>query len=175
MAKKGSGTSSSTRISATLHNPGQILKTADLWRGRTSPCARRSVNQGLGTSSETEDLRMPMGDIRNGDTDGLWAPLTPQDAHGSFGNGFEQDTYGIHLARTMSLRPEKTPLGLFGGAFHYGQSYMDGTADERAALPTSTSTRSRPMPPTNRRRLCRLRRSMPGTTTRNSRARPIAR
>lgn len=90
-----------------------------------------SVNQGLGMLSETEDLRMRMGDIRNGDTDGLWVRTYARkdSAHGSFGNGFEQDTYGIHLGADHVVKAGNDASWLFGGAFHYGQSDMDGTAD----------------------------------------------
>ena len=90
-----------------------------------------SVNQGLGMLSETEDLRMRMGDIRNGDTDGLWVRTYARkdSAHGSFGNGFEQDTYGIHLGADHVVKAGKDASWLIGGAFHYGQSDMDGTAD----------------------------------------------
>lgn len=90
-----------------------------------------SVNQGLGMLSETEDLRMRMGDIRNGDTDGLWVRTYARkdSAHGSFGNGFEQDTYGIHLGADHVEKAGNDASWLFGGAFHYGQSDMDGTAD----------------------------------------------
>ena len=90
-----------------------------------------SVNQGLGMLSETEDLRMRMGDIRNGDTDGLWVRTYARkdSAHGSFGNGFEQDTYGIHLGADHVMKAGSDASWLFGGAFHYGQSDMDGTAD----------------------------------------------
>lgn len=90
-----------------------------------------SVNQGLGMLSETEDLRMRMGDIRNGDTDGLWVRTYARkdSAHGSFGNGFEQDTYGIHLGADHVVKSGSDASWLFGGAFHYGQSDMDGTAD----------------------------------------------
>lgn len=90
-----------------------------------------SVNQGLGMLSETEDLRMRMGDIRNGDTDGLWVRTYARkdSAHGSFGNGFEQDTYGIHLGADHVVKAGNDASWLIGGAFHYGQSDMDGTAD----------------------------------------------
>ena len=90
-----------------------------------------SVNQGLGMLSETEDLRMRMGNIRNGDTDGLWVRTYARkdSAHGSFGNGFEQDTYGIHLGADHVVKAGNDASWLFGGAFHYGQSDMDGTAD----------------------------------------------
>lgn len=90
-----------------------------------------SVNQGLGMLSETEDLRMRMGDIRNGDTDGLWVRTYARkdSAHGSFGNGFEQDTYGIHLGADHVEKAGNDASWLIGGAFHYGQSDMDGAAD----------------------------------------------
>ena len=90
-----------------------------------------SVNQGLGMLSETEDLRMRMGDIRNGDTDGLWMRTYARkdSAHGSFGNGFEQDTYGIHLGADHVEKAGNDASWLIGGAFHYGQSDMDGAAD----------------------------------------------
>lgn len=90
-----------------------------------------SVNQGLGMLSETEDLRMRMGDIRNGDTDGLWVRTYARkdSAHGSFGNGFEQDTYGIHLGADHVVKAGNDASWLIGGAFHYGQSDVDGTAD----------------------------------------------
>ena len=90
-----------------------------------------SVNQGLGMLSETEDLRMRMGDIRHDDTDGLWVRTSARkdSAHGSFGNGFEQDTYGIHLGADHVVKSADDASWLLGGAFHYGRTDMDGTAD----------------------------------------------
>ena len=90
-----------------------------------------SVNQGLGMLSETEDLRMRMGDVRNGDTDGLWVRTYARkdSAHGSFGNGFEQDAYGIHIGADHVVKTGNEASWLFGGAFHCGRSDMDGVAD----------------------------------------------
>ena len=90
-----------------------------------------SVAQATGMLSETEDLRMRMGDVRNGDTDGLWVRTYARkdSAHGSFGNGFEQDAYGIHIGADHVVKTGSEASWLFGGAFHYGRSDMDGVAD----------------------------------------------
>ncbi len=90
-----------------------------------------SVAQGLGMLSETEDLRMRMGDIRNGVSDGAWVRTYARrdTAHGSYGNGFEQDTYGIHVGADRVVKAGEQGSWLLGGALHYGKSDMDGVAD----------------------------------------------
>lgn len=90
-----------------------------------------SVHQGLGMLSETEDLRMRMGEVKHGVNDGLWArTYARQDtAHGSYGNGFKQDIYGIHIGADRLISVDDKSSWLVGGAFHYGRSDMEGVAD----------------------------------------------
>ena len=87
-----------------------------------------SVAQGLGMLSETEDLRMRMGEIRNGVKDGLWVRTYARKdrAYGSFGNGFEQDTSGIHVGIDHVTTKGGASSWLLGGAFHYGRANLDG-------------------------------------------------
>ena len=90
-----------------------------------------SVSQGLGMLSESEDLRMRMGEVRNGVSDGLWTrTYARQDgAKGSFGKEFKQDTYGIYLGADRVVAIDDDSSWLLGGAFHYGRSDMEGVAD----------------------------------------------
>lgn len=126
-APDAQGTSSSTG------NKGQ-------WHvvlGQSTPEAKQvlslgaSVSQGLGMLSESEDLRMRMGEVRNGVSDGLWTrTYARQDgAKGSFGKGFKQDTYGIYLGADRVVAIDDDSSWLLGGAFHYGRSDMEGVAD----------------------------------------------
>lgn len=87
-----------------------------------------SVAQGVGMLSEMEDLRTRMGDIKNGATDGLWARtyFRKDRAYGSFGNGFEQDTSGIHIGLDHVYQLDESSSWLLGGAFHYGRSDLEG-------------------------------------------------
>lgn len=90
-----------------------------------------SITQALGMLSETEDLRMRMGDVRHGDTDGLWVRTYSRkdSAHGSFGNGFEQDVHGFHIGADHVIRSNDNASWLVGGAFHYGKSDIEGAAE----------------------------------------------
>ena len=90
-----------------------------------------SVAQATGMLNENEDLRLRMGDVRHGATDGLWVRTYARKdrAQGSFGNGFEQDTYGIHIGADHILTSDARSSWLLGGAFHYGQSDIDGAAE----------------------------------------------
>lgn len=89
-----------------------------------------SVQQGLGMLSETEDLRMRLGDVRSGADDGLWARTYARkdSAHGA-AVGFDQKTYGLHLGADRAVRSSDDASWLFGAAFHYGRSDMDGAAE----------------------------------------------
>ena len=90
-----------------------------------------SVTQALGMLAETEDLRMRMGDVRHGDTDGLWVRTYSRkdSARGSFGNGFEQDVHGFHIGADHVIRTNSNASWLLGGAFHYGKSDIEGAAE----------------------------------------------
>ncbi len=79
-----------------------------------------SLTQAVGMLSETEDLRMRMGDIRHGDTDGLWVRTYSHkdSAHGSFSNGFEQDVHGFHIGTGHVIRTNSDASWLLGGAFY---------------------------------------------------------
>ena len=90
-----------------------------------------SITQALGMLSETEDLRMRMGDVRHGDTDGLWVRTYSRkdSARGSFGNGFEQDVHGFHIGADHVIRTNNNASWLLGGAFHYGKSDIEGAAE----------------------------------------------
>lgn len=90
-----------------------------------------SVSQGLGMLSESEDLRMRMGEVRNGVSDGLWTRTYARKdgAKGSFGKEFKQDTYGIYLGADRVVAIDDDSSWLLGGAFHYGRSDMEGVAD----------------------------------------------
>ena len=90
-----------------------------------------SLTQAVGMLSETEDLRMRMGDVRHGDTDGLWVRTYSRKdtARGSFGNGFEQDVHGFHIGADHVIRSNDNASWLVGGAFHYGKSDIEGAAE----------------------------------------------
>lgn len=90
-----------------------------------------SLTQAVGMLSETEDLRMRMGDVRHGDMDGLWVRTYARkdSARGSFGNGFEQDVHGFHIGADHVIRTNNNASWLLGGAFHYGKSDIEGAAE----------------------------------------------
>lgn len=90
-----------------------------------------SLTQSLGMLSETEDLRMRMGDVRYGDSDGFWGRTYSRKdtAHGSFGNGFKQHVHGFHLGADHVIRTDNNASWLVGGVFHYGKSDIEGAAE----------------------------------------------
>lgn len=90
-----------------------------------------SLTQSLGMLSETEDLRMRMGDVRYGDSDGFWGRTYSRKdtAHGSFGNGFMQHVHGFHLGADHVIRTDNNASWLVGGVFHYGKSDIEGAAE----------------------------------------------
>ena len=90
-----------------------------------------STGQAVGMLSENEDIRLRMGNVRNGDADGLWVRTYARkdSARGSFGNGFEQDTYGMHIGADHLFTTPDNASWLIGGSFHYGRSDMDGVAE----------------------------------------------
>lgn len=90
-----------------------------------------SLTQSLGMLSETEDLRMRMGDVRHGERDGLWLRTyyRQDSARGSFGNGFKQDVHGFHIGADHAIGRNAGETWLVGGAFHYGRSDINGAAE----------------------------------------------
>ena len=82
-----------------------------------------SAAQGLGMLQETEDLRTRMGDIRSGESDGVWArTFARQDrAYGSYGHSFKQETYGIYFGADRAWR-HNSGSSLVGLAMHLGKS-----------------------------------------------------
>ena len=90
-----------------------------------------SVSQGIGMLSETEDLRMRMGDVRFGARDGVWArSYARQDrADGTRSVGFKQEVNGMHFGLDHLVPISQTASWLLGGSVHYGKSSMEGVAD----------------------------------------------
>ncbi len=90
-----------------------------------------SVSQGIGMLSETEDLRMRMGDVRFGARDGVWArSYARQDrADGTRSVGFKQEVNGMHFGLDHLVPISQTASLLLGGSVHYGKSSMEGVAD----------------------------------------------
>lgn len=82
-----------------------------------------SAAQGLGMLQETEDLRTRMGDIRSGESDGVWArTFARQDrAYGSYGHSFKQESYGIYFGADRAWR-HNSGSSLVGLAMHLGKS-----------------------------------------------------
>lgn len=92
-----------------------------------------SATQALSFTSELEDLRSRLGEVRYGAQDGVWvrAGYTKEHANGYNGRGFEQKTNDLHIGIDRLVATSEKASWLIGGALRYAKSKQEGFAAAR--------------------------------------------
>lgn len=92
-----------------------------------------SAAQAVSWMAEREDLRHRLGEIRYGAESGAWVKVFNQQQRVHDGNGFKQETSGVHLGADTIVSRNESGQWLVGAALRYADAEQDGLLEGNGA------------------------------------------